>query len=219
MDDCRQHLPSSSLPPQSPSRCDALTRRFFAFHPIRIKPSSAMPRRRLVLCSSSARKLRVLGTNLLPGRCMVSQLYPLFRDTAQADLRRVLEQWVGLELWKRLQYQQDGQLSCLPRPCVAHSKTRPIGTFSIRRCGSRHHWPSRRSSEGSITQRKTQSSSGSSPFPLSAPPLPSSLWQSAVRVYRAVRGRRGNITATPTQGEVMLAGRVSLACRGEHEST
>jgi predicted AAA+ superfamily ATPase len=32
---------------------------------------------RFVLCGSSARKLRVLGTNLLPGRCMVSHLYPL----------------------------------------------------------------------------------------------------------------------------------------------
>jgi len=30
-----------------------------------------------VLCGSSARKLRVLGTNLLPGRSMVSHLYPL----------------------------------------------------------------------------------------------------------------------------------------------
>lgn len=32
---------------------------------------------RFVLCGSSARKLRLLGTNLLPGRCMVSHLYPL----------------------------------------------------------------------------------------------------------------------------------------------
>ena len=32
---------------------------------------------RFVLCGSSARKLRVLGANLLPGRCMVSHLYPL----------------------------------------------------------------------------------------------------------------------------------------------
>lgn len=32
---------------------------------------------RFVLCGSSARKLRVLGTNLLPGRSMVSHLYPL----------------------------------------------------------------------------------------------------------------------------------------------
>jgi hypothetical protein len=32
---------------------------------------------RFVLCGSSARKLRLLGTNLLPGRSMVSHLYPL----------------------------------------------------------------------------------------------------------------------------------------------
>jgi hypothetical protein len=65
-----------------------------------------MPRRRLVLCSSSARKLRVLGTNLLPGRCMVGHLNPLSRDPAQADPRRISEQWVGLALWKGLQYQR-----------------------------------------------------------------------------------------------------------------
>ena len=32
---------------------------------------------RFVLCGSSARRLRLLGTNLLPGRSMVSHLYPL----------------------------------------------------------------------------------------------------------------------------------------------
>jgi predicted AAA+ superfamily ATPase len=35
------------------------------------------------------------------------------RDTALADAGSVFEQWVGIELWKRLQYQQDGQLSYL----------------------------------------------------------------------------------------------------------
>jgi len=32
---------------------------------------------RFVLCGSSARKLRVTGANLLPGRCFLSHLYPL----------------------------------------------------------------------------------------------------------------------------------------------
>mgnify|MGYP001189063712 FL=1 len=35
------------------------------------------------------------------------------RDTALADAGPVFEQWVGIELWKRLQYLHDGQLSFL----------------------------------------------------------------------------------------------------------
>jgi predicted AAA+ superfamily ATPase len=35
------------------------------------------------------------------------------RSAALADPGPVFEQWVGLELWKRLQYQHDGQLSYL----------------------------------------------------------------------------------------------------------
>jgi len=35
------------------------------------------------------------------------------RDTALADAGPIIEQCVGLELWKRLQYLQDGQLSFL----------------------------------------------------------------------------------------------------------
>jgi len=38
---------------------------------------SAKTRWRFILCGSSARKLRVTGANLLPGRCILHNLYPL----------------------------------------------------------------------------------------------------------------------------------------------
>ena len=45
---------------------------------------------RFVLCGSSARKLRLTGVNLLPGRCLVHHLYPLTLAEHPAQGHRIL---------------------------------------------------------------------------------------------------------------------------------
>ncbi len=77
---------------------------------------------RFVLCGSSARKLRVTGANLLPGRSVLHQLYPLVlleRPPAEAERAQaktpsplpvpvsgaVAERWFpGVELFERLTF-------------------------------------------------------------------------------------------------------------------
>ncbi|MBI2318423.1 MAG: AAA family ATPase, partial [Betaproteobacteria bacterium] len=87
---------------------------------------------RFVLCGSSARKLRVTGANLLPGRSLLHHLYPLMlleRPPASGEqaisdspsplalpARRAREPWFpGVELLERLAFGELPGIAIAPR--------------------------------------------------------------------------------------------------------
>ncbi|HAM70420.1 MAG TPA: hypothetical protein DCM86_02115 [Verrucomicrobiales bacterium] len=58
------------------------------FNSVQVLYDSDKERWRFVLCGSSARKLRMTGANLLPGRSMLHRLYPLTLAEHPADTQR-----------------------------------------------------------------------------------------------------------------------------------
>ncbi len=107
---------------------------------------------RFVLCGSSARKLRLTGANLLPGRSLVHHLYPLTLAEHPADEGRIAHatsplpmpwskgksakhpfpKWDLLTLREKRQYAKHGYVICrCPRPLQLHAQITALPWFCL----------------------------------------------------------------------------------------